>query len=53
MNNGQEKCRMSRVSEEDAIVIVGAGHSGGRTAEALRGLDAQRPITIIGEEGWL
>ncbi|WP_288585568.1 FAD-dependent oxidoreductase [uncultured Methylobacterium sp.] len=52
MNNGQEKCRMSRVSEEDAIVIVGAGHSGGRTAEALRGLDAQRPITIIGEEGF-
>jgi len=34
----------------DAIVIVGAGHAGGRTAEALRAAGVTAPIHLIGEE---
>src|SRR5260221_2608930 len=34
----------------DAIVIVGAGHAGGRTAEALRAAGVTAPIRLIGDE---
>ena len=34
----------------DAIVIVGAGHAGGRTAEALRAAGVSAPIHLVGEE---
>lgn len=31
-------------------VIIGAGQAGRRTAELLRGLDAEREILLLGEE---
>ncbi|MBV8168049.1 MAG: FAD-dependent oxidoreductase [Alphaproteobacteria bacterium] len=36
----------------DAIVIVGAGHAGGRVAETLRGTGVAVPIHLIGEEAY-
>src|SRR5579872_1643061 len=53
------RCAHERVRDEsrrggnmttDAIVIVGAGHAGGRTAEALRAAGVSAPIHLIGEE---
>lgn len=35
---------------DDHIVIVGAGHAGGRAAEALRSVGHAGPITIVGSE---
>jgi 3-phenylpropionate/trans-cinnamate dioxygenase ferredoxin reductase component len=35
----------------ERTVIVGAGHSGGRAAEALRAADPAREIILIGSEG--
>lgn len=35
---------------DHAIVIAGAGHAGGRAAEALRAAGHQGPITLIGDE---
>jgi NADPH-dependent 2,4-dienoyl-CoA reductase/sulfur reductase-like enzyme len=34
------------------IVIIGAGHAGGRAAEALRSAGHAGPITILGNEGY-
>lgn len=34
----------------DAIVIVGAGHVGGRTAQALRAAGVPGPVVLIGDE---
>ncbi|MBI3516842.1 MAG: FAD-dependent oxidoreductase [Proteobacteria bacterium] len=36
----------------DAIVIVGAGHAGGRTAETLRAAGVTAPIQLIGAESY-
>src|SRR3954471_10134697 len=36
----------------DAIVILGAGHAGGRMAEALRAAGVAAPIHLIGEEAY-
>jgi 3-phenylpropionate/trans-cinnamate dioxygenase ferredoxin reductase subunit len=36
----------------DAIVIVGAGHAGGRMAEALRAAGVAAPIHLVGEEAY-
>lgn len=33
------------------VVIIGAGHAGGRAAEALRSAGHAGPITILGDEG--
>jgi 3-phenylpropionate/trans-cinnamate dioxygenase ferredoxin reductase subunit len=35
------------------VVIVGAGHAGGRTAQALRRLGYSGPVTLVGEEPYL
>lgn len=37
----------------ETIVIAGAGHSGGRAAEALRGAGFQGRVVLVGEEEWL
>jgi NADPH-dependent 2,4-dienoyl-CoA reductase/sulfur reductase-like enzyme len=37
-------------TSEDGIVIVGAGHAGGRAAEALRAAGFAGPVTLLGEE---
>jgi 3-phenylpropionate/trans-cinnamate dioxygenase ferredoxin reductase subunit len=36
----------------DAIVIVGAGHAGGRMAEALRAAGVTAPIHLVGDEAY-
>ena len=36
----------------DAIVILGAGHAGGRMAEALRAAGVAAPIHLVGEEAY-
>jgi len=36
--------------KRDAIVIVGAGHVGGRTAQALRAAGWRGPLVLVGEE---
>jgi NADPH-dependent 2,4-dienoyl-CoA reductase/sulfur reductase-like enzyme len=36
----------------DAIVILGAGHAGGRMAEALRAAGVKAPIHLVGEEAY-
>ena len=34
----------------DGIIIVGAGHAGGRAAQAIRAAGFERPVLLIGEE---
>ena len=44
-------CRLHPLSEPPChIVIVGAGHAGGRAAEALRAAGFAGPVTLIGSE---
>ena len=38
------------MSDATHIVIVGAGHAGGRAAEALRAAGHKGPITLVGSE---
>ncbi len=38
------------MSASDAIVIIGAGHAGGRAAQALRQANFAGPIALVGEE---
>ena len=39
--------------KQDGMVIIGAGHCGGRAALSLRELGWEGPITLIGDEGLL
>jgi len=41
---------VSAAAADRHIVIVGAGHAGGRAAEALRAAGYKGPVTLIGEE---
>ncbi|MCR9136134.1 MAG: FAD-dependent oxidoreductase [Alphaproteobacteria bacterium] len=40
----------SEQADTPGVVIVGAGHSGGRAAERLRAFGYDKPITVIGQE---
>ena len=40
------------MTTEPGIVIVGAGHAGGRAAQALRQAGFPGPVTLVGEETW-
>lgn len=42
---------MPREDNQPHLVIVGAGHAGGRAAEALRASGFAGPVTLIGSEG--
>src|SRR5258708_7579046 len=46
----REEGRMTRAPEKHRTVVLGAGHAGGRAAEALRQADPKRDIVVVGRE---
>lgn len=49
--HGSAGAPAARRQVEPGVVIVGAGRAGWQVAEALRALDAQRPITLVTDCG--
>lgn len=41
------------MAASDTVVIIGAGHAGGRAAEVMRGAGFTGDIVMIGEERWV